>query len=359
MAEEDEGGPLANRVLHEKWKIRSAAYEELEKMFKLQTDETSAVYSEYGKQLGAFVTDKNPPCQEKALDALAIYLSRASKGFIEKYCTPLLYKIIESTFTQRPKNKEKAVECLFLYIEMGGSPESLITALLEGTSHKAPKIAAISVATIKSLIAAFGARVFPLKPIVHALPQLFEKKENSIRNETLQLVVELNRWIGPGFLAQLDGIRSAQHKELEAAISTTSETSPPQPTRQIRTAHAFGGNSGAVSHSATKKHIEEETNDPLEFVEAKEVISKLGGEFWNGLEATKWSDRRDALIILLNIVSGAPKLVVSDDYTDLCRALRKVIDKVLNIFKFTFSLILSFSHSLSFFLSLSLSLSTY
>lgn len=57
--------------------------------------------------------------------------------------------------------------------------------------------------------------------------------------------------------------------------------------------------------------------DAYEFAEPASVLSELGKDFWEGLAAKKWSDRRDALAKLRSLAS-APKLA-SGDYGDVNR----------------------------------------
>ena len=57
--------------------------------------------------------------------------------------------------------------------------------------------------------------------------------------------------------------------------------------------------------------------DAYEFAEPASVLSELGKDFWEGLAAKKWSERRDALAKLRSLAS-APKLA-SGDYGDVNR----------------------------------------
>ena len=41
-------GPLSERLVHSSWKVRVAAYEELEKIFKEALDDNDPNFSEYG-----------------------------------------------------------------------------------------------------------------------------------------------------------------------------------------------------------------------------------------------------------------------------------------------------------------------
>lgn len=62
--------------------------------------------------------------------------------------------------------------------------------------------------------------------------------------------------------------------------------------------------------------------DSYDFADPVDVLGKLDKGFWEGLGATKWTERRDALQSLKQL-SSCPKLA-SGDYADVVRELRKV-----------------------------------
>ena len=65
--------------------------------------------------------------------------------------------------------------------------------------------------------------------------------------------------------------------------------------------------------------------DSYEFAEPADILSSLGKEFWEGLGAKKWTERRDALAKLKGVASQ-PRLAPGD-YGDVLRELRKIIQK--------------------------------
>jgi cytoskeleton-associated protein 5 len=337
MADDEEdlrSGPLKDRLVHSGWKVRMFAYEELEKLLRAQLEDTSPVFAEHSKNFAKFVTDKNAPAQEKALDAYLAFLDRGSKEVVEKTAPAIYPKIIDSTFGQRAKNKDKGVEALLLSVEVECPVDPLVTALIEGADHKQPKIAAIAVNTLRAAISAFGARLFPLKPILKMLPNLFEKKDKAIREEASALVVELYSWIGKVFVSQIQDLRSAQMKELESSFAAVDAKGvKPQATRLKRSENpAFGGSglpsAGNSASSTTAKQQEDAPIDPFDFLEPQEILSKIGTAFWEGLESKKWGDRRDQLDELLKLLT-APRLVAGE-YGDLTKALKKIVEKDVN-----------------------------
>ena len=69
--------------------------------------------------------------------------------------------------------------------------------------------------------------------------------------------------------------------------------------------------------------------DPYEFAEPAAILGQLGKDFWDGLAATKWTERRDALQKLRGL-AATPK-IAPGDFGDVLRELRKIITKDSNV----------------------------
>jgi cytoskeleton-associated protein 5 len=69
-------------------------------------------------------------------------------------------------------------------------------------------------------------------------------------------------------------------------------------------------------------HVLVQVMDPYDFADPVDILAKLDKSFWEGLAASKWSERRDALQNLKSL-SSSPKLAPGD-YADVVRELRKV-----------------------------------
>lgn len=62
--------------------------------------------------------------------------------------------------------------------------------------------------------------------------------------------------------------------------------------------------------------------DAYDFAQPENILRLLNKEFWDGVSAAKWQDRRDSLQNLKQLAS-APRLAAGD-YADVVRELRKV-----------------------------------
>ena len=65
--------------------------------------------------------------------------------------------------------------------------------------------------------------------------------------------------------------------------------------------------------------------DAYDFSKPETILGSLNKEFWEGVNAAKWTERRDSLQNLKQLAS-APRLA-EGDYADVVRELRKVDPK--------------------------------
>ena len=66
--------------------------------------------------------------------------------------------------------------------------------------------------------------------------------------------------------------------------------------------------------------------DAYDFSKPEDILSSLNKEFWDGVCAAKWQERRDSLHTLKQLAS-APRLGTGD-YADIVRELRKVRPRI-------------------------------
>ncbi|GFH15506.1 protein MOR1 [Haematococcus lacustris] len=99
-------------------------------------------------------------------------------------------------------------------------------------------------------------------------------------------------------------------------------------------APADAGGAAADSGGAAAASVEEVQAevDPYEFAEPRDVLKDLKKEWWENLEAKKWSDRKGSLTQLKELCTY-PRLASGRDvdYGDVNRELRKVITKDSNV----------------------------
>lgn len=199
--------------------------------------------------------------------------------------------------------------------------------VLEGTSHKVPKVAAAAIALIRDALTLFGARCWPSKVVLGALKPWFEHSAKVVRDEAFALVVEMHRWLGPNVARHIDQLRSAQVKELSDAFASL-PTEPPVPSRTLR---SQAGNAAerpqSSSHSSdvVESDLAVETvamPDNYELAEPHDVLSRLSSSFIEDLAASQWKVRKEQLEALVPLLD-VPRLR-SGDYWPLSNALTRV-----------------------------------
>lgn len=94
-----------------------------------------------------------------------------------------------------------------------------------------------------------------------------------------------------------------------------------------------GGSSDGAAPGVGASVEADEAMDPMDLMEAVDIIPKLPKDFKEKIEAKKWQDRKEALEALQNILTQNPKLA-NGDYHELINDLKKVRIKIGVILKY-------------------------
>ena len=134
-------------------------------------------------------------------------------------------------------------------------------------------------------------------------------------------------YIGSGPLkACLSDIRSAQMKELEDYFNSE-ESGKLKPTRFLRSALA---QAQMNPNSGNDNEEEEEEMDSFNLMEPVNVMDKLTDDFFTLIESKNWKERQAQVDLLASIVN-VPRIVPTNDLTNLYRALKQIIAKDVNM----------------------------
>ncbi|PAV85409.1 hypothetical protein WR25_01466 isoform A [Diploscapter pachys] len=71
--------------------------------------------------------------------------------------------------------------------------------------------------------------------------------------------------------------------------------------------------------------------DEFDFLEEVDVLAKLPADFETNVAAAKWTDRRDALQALLDLLTAHKKLSTKANYGEIVAQLKKVLEKDANV----------------------------
>ncbi|CAF5155515.1 unnamed protein product, partial [Rotaria magnacalcarata] len=64
--------------------------------------------------------------------------------------------------------------------------------------------------------------------------------------------------------------------------------------------------------------------DPLEMLDAANILDRLPKDFFEKIESKQWKDRKEVLDDLLTLLTQNPKLAPEADYFELVKALSKI-----------------------------------
>lgn len=323
--------PWDERLQHKNWKVRNDANIDLAALCDSITDPKDARLREFAPLFKKAVSDSNAPVQEKALDALLAF-QRAADADVSRYAKEVCDAICAKCLTGRPKTVEKAQAAFLLWVELEAS-EVFLESMEKAVKNKVAKAVVPAIDVMFQALSEFGAKVVPPKKILKMLPELFDHPDQNVRASSKGLTLELCRWIGkePVKSILFEKMRDTMKKELEAELSNVSGIA--RPTRKIRSEQEKELEEEAVPETTGASTCDEAVPDaPMEIdeydlVDPVDILTPLEKSgFWDGVKATKWSERRDAVAELTKLAST--KKIAPGDFNEVSRTLKKLVTDV-------------------------------
>jgi cytoskeleton-associated protein 5 len=331
--------PLEDQIADRSWKVRKQAYDYM--LANVRGD--SSVHASYALLLPKALADSNQGAQDVACDVLLALTEDCDDAVLAPVAADIAVNVVAHALNSRPAIVNKAKEGLLRLIEHSFSSE-VVSATSKAYTHKIPKIALAAVEVTLLSLQQFGTSVIQPKEVVGPLLPLFDAKDAKIRAAAKSVIVELGRWLGADKMRAnvLPKLRAAQQAELEACLAENQDSSqPPRVTRADRAKQAAVPPSPPPQHPAShvlspprpaaqqaRASVSNSIDDDLFACEPVDVISKLPSSFWAQVKAAKWSERKDALVRLQEIL-GVPR---ANDVsgTDLVSTLKQIIHKDSN-----------------------------
>ncbi|KAL0442796.1 UNVERIFIED_CONTAM: protein MOR1 [Sesamum latifolium] len=323
--------PWEDRLTHKNWKVRNDANIDLAAVCDSISDPKDPRLREFGPFFRKTVADSNAPVQEKALDALIAYL-KAADADAGRYAKEVCDAIVAKCLTGRPKTVEKAQMVFMLWVELE-AVEAFLDAMEKAIKNKVAKAVVPAIDVMFQALSEFGSKIVPPKRILKMLPELFDHQDQNVRASSKGLTLELCRWIGKDPVKSIlfEKMRDTMKKELEAELANVSGTA--KPTRKIRSEQDKEPEIEAVSEVTASGPAEENAADvpqeidEYELVDPVDILTPLEKSgFWEGVKATKWSERKDAVAELTKLAST--KRIAPGDFSEVCRTLKKLITDV-------------------------------
>ncbi|KAJ3669122.1 hypothetical protein LUZ60_011072 [Juncus effusus] len=319
--------PWEDRLLHKNWKVRNDANIDLASLCDGIMDPKDPRLKEFAPLFRKTVADSNAPVQEKALDALLAFL-KAADADMSRYGKEVCDSIVAKCLTGRPKTVEKAQQAFLLWIELEAT-EVFLEAMEKAIKAKVAKAVVPAIDVMFQALSEFGAKVVPPKKLLKMLPELFDHQDQNVRASSKGLTLELCRWIGkePVKSILFEKMRDTMKKELEAELANVSGVA--KPTRKIRAeqdkeiemeAAPEASGAGPSEEAVNEAPAEIDEYDLVDPVDILTPLEKTG--FWEGVKATKWSERRDAVAELTKLAST--KKIAPGDFSEVCRTLKKL-----------------------------------
>ncbi|KAI5605869.1 hypothetical protein BDE02_01G381900 [Populus trichocarpa] len=320
-----------DRLLHKNWKVRNEANIDLASLCDSISDPKDSRLREFAPFFRKTVADSNAPVQEKALDALIAFL-RAADADAGRYAKEVCDAIVAKCLTGRPKTVEKAQAAFMLWVELE-AVDVFLDAMEKAIKNKVAKAVVPAIDVMFQALSDFGAKVVPPKRILKMLPELFDHQDQNVRASSKGLTLELCRWIGKDPVKSIlfEKMRDTMKKELEAELVNVKGTA--KPSRKIRSEQdkepepegvsevVGSGPSEEVAAEAPQEIDEYDLVDPVDILGP---LEKAG--FWDGVKATKWSERKEAVAELTKLAST--KRIAPGDFSEACRTLKKLITDV-------------------------------
>ncbi|XVE91320.1 hypothetical protein DITRI_Ditri20bG0144200 [Diplodiscus trichospermus] len=324
--------PWEDRLLHKNWKVRNEANIDLASLCDSITDPKDSRLREIAPFFKKTVADSNAPVQDKALDALIAFL-KAADADAGRYAKEICDAIVAKCLTGRPKTVEKAQAAFMLWVELE-AVDVFLDSMEKAIKNKVAKAVVPAIDVMFQALSEFGAKVIPPKRILKMLPELFDHQDQYVRASSKGLTLELCRWIGKDPVKSIlfEKMRDTMKKELEAEIVNVMGTA--KPSRKIRSEQDREPEHEAVSEAAAGTGAVEDSAadtpqeiDEYELVDPVDILTPLEKSgFWDGVKATKWSERKEAVAELTKLAST--KKIAPGDFTEVCRTLKKLVTDV-------------------------------
>ncbi|XWS20791.1 hypothetical protein CRYUN_Cryun31cG0132900 [Craigia yunnanensis] len=323
--------PWEDRLLHKNWKVRNEANIDLASLLDSITDPKDSRLREIAPFFKKTVADSNAPVQEKALDALIAFL-KAADADAGRYAKEVCDAIVAKCLTGRPKTVEKAQAAFMLWVELE-AVDVFLDSMEKAIKNKVAKAVVPAIDVMFQALSEFGARVVPPKRILKMLPELFDHQDQNVRASSKGLTLELCRWIGKDPVKSIlfEKMRETMKKELQAELVNVMGTA--KPSRKIRSEQDREPEHEAVFEAAGPGLVEESVADAPQEIDEYELVDPVDiltplekSGFWDGVKATKWSERKEAVAELTKLAST--KRIAPGDFTEVCRTLKKLVTDV-------------------------------
>ncbi|CAI5734995.1 unnamed protein product [Peronospora destructor] len=308
------------KLTDKNWKVRKEGFEHLKLLFEQLNVKTSQVLAAV-ELFPKLCEDVNASAMEAGFAAVLAYTLNV-EPFDKEIVPRVMARVTDKGFSARP-GIVKICEDLTDAFVAAGAEEDTTVALLEGTNNRKPKVPPACLSCILGVLKAYGPRVLPLQTIKAALPKLMEGPVKA-RPIAMGIMVEIVRWTGPSLVQDIvANLRPAQQTEFEGQIkdiipgqaAPTKFVKGAKPTKVVVSSGASGASERTSNGAVSAAESAPAAFDPREFAETVDLLAKLPKtEFEAKLALPKWSEKVEALKIVLELIGPLPKLAIGEYY---------------------------------------------
>ncbi|KAL6614280.1 hypothetical protein ACP70R_036550 [Stipagrostis hirtigluma subsp. patula] len=340
LLEEAKKLPWAERLQHKSWKVWYDANIDLAALCDSITDPKDPRLREIlwgrwclGPLFKETVADSNVPVREKALDALLSF-QRVVDTDASRYAKDVCNAIVTKCLTGRPKTIKKAQTSLLLWVELEAA-EVFFEAMEKVVKSKLAKTVVAAIDVMFQALSEFGAKVVSPKKILKILPKVICHPNGKVRASSKGLTIELCRWIDAEPIKAILFEKMGNISELEAELANIDIWEIVKPTHKTRPEQVKEVEEEANPKTTGIKTSKEATADmvhkPIEIdeydlVDPVDILTPLEKSgFWDGVKASTWSQRRDAVAELTKLASTRRIATADISFVQICRTLKKLV----------------------------------
>eukprot|EP00080_Pristionchus_pacificus_P000601 PDM60621.1 zyg-9 [Pristionchus pacificus] len=339
-------GDFKEKLESKKWQERKEALEQLQGL--LANNPRLSTKANYGEIVNTMqlvlAKDANINCNALAAKCISGFATglRAKFGPFANQIVPVCAERFKE---KKPILRDPLIECIDA-VASTVQLENLTEEIVAGMDKQNPQIKLQMDNFIFRQMNKFSADKAPRKLIKLVVPILAKhasEADAEVREASLAAIGSVQRMIGDKNVKSMIGdlekdenkmkkVNEGAARAAELAAEHAAKTAPPA----ASSSKNGGGEEETETESAptsARPAAKAKEADPWDFADAFDILGKMPSTFEGeaGVESKKWTERRDALQALLDLLVANIKLCPKGNYAELVGTLRKILEKDANI----------------------------
>ena len=289
------------------------------------------IFNEYSNDLPKFINDANPGAQEKAIEALRVYVERRNGSGIE--AKNVVKTLVDKALAPgKPNIKKITLETLCIMFEKMNKQE-ILDGLVDSINNKNQKVSCAGVQGVVELLTNYGPKKLDfLKPFYSSIEKLAGSTVSSLRTEAMNFYKEAYRFMGEALKPFITKLKKQQIDELEKYFSECpKELARPLKGDQMvaKTTASNGAASGAQADDGVQDLGDDDDGGAIDAYEIAEPVDlfKRFNETWSEkvLAKEKWIEKKTMLEELLKEAVNTPRIAPTP-FPHITNMLKKLLN---------------------------------